>query len=74
MQIKSELRLVELRCCAETVKDDSCSHHAGRARLLFLRQQMGAQLLPELRNSPFSVICSEEVLLGDRPFLWDVTA
>lgn len=33
-----------------------------------------AQLLSVFRNSPFSVICREEVLLGDRPFRWDVTA
>lgn len=33
-----------------------------------------AQLLSVLRNSPFSVICREEVLLGDRPLRCDVTA
>lgn len=36
--------------------------------------QVGAQLLSVLRNSPFSVICREDVLLGDKPFRCDVTA
>lgn len=33
-----------------------------------------AQLLSVFRNSPFSVICREEVLLGDKPLRCDVTA
>lgn len=55
-----------------SVKDEST--HIMQRELFLLREPIRAQLFPELRNSPFSVICREEVLLGDKPFLWDVTA
>lgn len=44
------------------------------SHFFILSRQIGAQLLSVLRNSPFSVICREEVLLGDKPFRCDVTA
>lgn len=48
--------------------------HKAKHLPLLAVQPVRAQQLPELRNSPFSVICSDDVLLGDRPFLCDVTA
>lgn len=60
-------RLLMDRSCW-MVCDDQYSH------FFVLSGPVGVQLVSVLRNSPFSVICREEVLLGDKPFRCEVAA